>query len=96
VHTFHYRNNSGAMADEHKGKKWFMRIGALGLPDIVCVIDGQSVGTELKGTGGRQSDEQKESKRRQEAAGGQYILAYSLDDITKLCLSNTGEQKPAA
>ena len=35
---FHYRNNSGALGAEHKGKKWFVRFGALGSPDIICVM----------------------------------------------------------
>jgi len=32
--VFHRRNNSGAMTGEYKGKKWFMRFGAVGSPDI--------------------------------------------------------------
>jgi hypothetical protein len=44
--VFFYRNNSGAMAGEYKGKKWFMRFGPVGSPDIVCVVNGQYVGIE--------------------------------------------------
>jgi hypothetical protein len=39
-HLFHYRNNSGAMVSEYRGKKRFMRFGATGSPDIVCVVKG--------------------------------------------------------
>jgi hypothetical protein len=53
----------------------------LGSPDIVCVINGQYVGIECKGTKGKQSDNQKDFQRRLEAAGGRYILARSLDDV---------------
>jgi hypothetical protein len=76
--VFFYRNNSGAFKrdDGH-----FYRFGAVGSPDIVCVITGQYVGIEVKAPKGRQSDNQKEFQRQLEAAGGRYILAYSVDDV---------------
>jgi hypothetical protein len=43
--VFHYRNNSGAFVDANKH---LYRFGALGSPDIVCVIRGQYVGIEVK------------------------------------------------
>jgi len=54
----------------------FFRAGAVGAPDIVCVINGQFVGIEVKAPKGKQSDHQKEFQRKLEAAGGRYILAY--------------------
>ncbi len=75
---FHYRNNSGAFDNGHGG---FYRFGALGSPDIICVIEGQFVDIEVKATKGRQLDHQKKFKKNLEEAGGKYILAYSLDDI---------------
>jgi hypothetical protein len=42
---FNYRQNSGAF---HNGKGGFYRFGALGAPDIVCVIAGQYVRIEVK------------------------------------------------
>lgn len=77
---FHYRNNSGAFKrdDGH-----FYRFGAVGSPDIVCVINGQYVGIEVKAPGGRQSEHQKEFQRRLELAGGKYVLATSLDSVMK-------------
>jgi predicted LPLAT superfamily acyltransferase len=79
---FHYRNNSGAFVDS---QKHFYRFGALGSPDIICVIKGQFVGIEVKTLKGKQSDHQKEFQERLEAAGGRYLLARSLDDVMK-CL----------
>lgn len=76
---FHYRNNSGGFKD---AAGHFYRFGALGSPDIICVIDGQYVGVEVKAPKGTQSDHQKEFQRKLEEAGGTYILAYSLDDVT--------------
>jgi hypothetical protein len=77
---FHYRNNSGAFVDS---QKHFYRFGALGSPDIICVIKGQFVGIEVKAPKGKQSDYQKEFQRQLEAAGGRYMLAYSLDDVIR-------------
>jgi hypothetical protein len=79
---FHYRNNSGAFVDS---QKHFYRFGATGSPDIICVIKGQYVGIEVKAPKGKQSEYQKEFQRKLEEAGGQYILAYDLEDILK-CL----------
>jgi len=75
---FHYRQNSGAFKTEIGH---FVRFGAKGAPDIVCVVNGQYVGIECKAPKGRQSDHQKEFQRQLEAAGGRYILAYSVDDV---------------
>jgi hypothetical protein len=75
---FHYRNNSGAFVDS---QKHFYRFGALGNPDIICVINGQYVGIEVKAPKGKQSEHQKEFQKRLEAEGGRYLLAYSLDDV---------------
>jgi hypothetical protein len=75
---FHYRNNSGAFVD---AQKHFYRFGAIGSPDIVCVINGQYVGIEVKAPKGKQSENQREFQRALEGAGGKYILAFSIDDV---------------
>jgi hypothetical protein len=75
---FHYRNNSGAFKDK---AGHFYRFGALGSPDIICIIAGQYVGIEVKALRGRQSEHQMEFQRKLEDAGGRYVLAYSLDDV---------------
>jgi hypothetical protein len=82
-HIFHYRNNSGAFAfpETATSKRRFFKAGVAGAPDIVCVIAGQYVGLEIKAPKGRQSENQKEFQRQLEAAGGRYILAYSVDDV---------------
>jgi hypothetical protein len=58
---FHYRNNSGAFVfpETAATARRFIKAGALGSPDIVCVIKGQYVGIEVKGSKGRQSDNHK-------------------------------------
>lgn len=75
---FHYRNNSGGFKDANNH---FYRFGALGSPDIICVVEGRFVGIEVKAPGGRQSEHQISFQKRLEAAGGKYILAYSLEDV---------------
>jgi hypothetical protein len=44
-------------------------------------INGIYVGIEVKTSKGRHSDNQKEFQKNLEAAGGKYILAYSLEDV---------------
>ena len=78
---FHYRNNSGARVLFYKGKRRFLRFGAVGSPDIVCVINGQYVGIEVKGDDGKQSEHQKSFQENLEKSGGKYILTYSLEDV---------------
>jgi hypothetical protein len=77
-HIFHYRNNSGAFKREDGH---FYRFGATGSPDIVCVINGQYVGIEVKAPKGKQSEHQKAFQEELERAGGIYILAHSLDEV---------------
>lgn len=78
---FHYRNNSGMVFSEYKGKTRAFRVGVVGGPDIVCVINGQYVGIEVKGTNGKQSENQKEFQARLEKSGGKYILTDSLEKL---------------
>lgn len=80
-HIFNYRNNSGAMVSEYKGKKRFMRFGATGSPDIVMVMDGIYIGVEVKGTNGKQSDGQKVFQEELEKAGGMYLLVHSMEEF---------------
>ena len=83
-HIFHWRNNSGAIVSEYKGKQRFMRFGDTGSPDIFAVKDGKIIGIEVKSSIGKQSDNQKDWQERFEKAGGTYILAKSINDIITL------------
>lgn len=76
---FCYKNSTVGIYKRATGT--YIPSQALGSPDIVCVINGQYVGIEVKAPGGRQSEHQKEFQRQLEAAGGRYILAYSLDEV---------------
>jgi hypothetical protein len=78
---FHYRNNTGAFVDKNNH---MYRFGALGSPDVVAVKDGRYIAIEVKTAKGIQSDAQLNFQRELERAGGQYILARSLDEIIKI------------
>src|ERR1019366_1115246 len=88
-HIFHYRNNSGAFKrdDGH-----FYRFGATGSPDIVCVIKGQYVGVEVKAPNGKQCEHQKAFQDELERTEGQYILAYSLEDVLNSHPTRAGDR----
>jgi hypothetical protein len=81
---FHWRSNSGAMAGDHKGKRWYVKFGPKGGPDIFAMLPGHEIfGIEVKSEKGFQSQVQKEFEVEFVRAGGQYILAFSLDDAIR-------------
>jgi len=77
---FHWRNNTGAFKTERGG---FIKFGAVGSPDIVCIINGQYVGVECKDVKGVLSPNQKIFKEKLEKAGGIYLVARSVTDTIK-------------
>lgn len=78
---FHYRQNTGAA--KLTGGHW-VRFGKKGAPDIVAVEKGRFIGIEVKKVGEEQSDDQFTYEKNLRRAGGEYILAYSLDDVIEL------------
>lgn len=80
---FHWRNNVGAFKGEYGGKNRFIRFGWPGSPDIFVINRGRILGIEVKGPRGKQSPQQKEFANGFAHAGGIYILARSLEDVTK-------------
>lgn len=79
---FHWRNNSGAMRSVYKGKSRFMRFGAVGSPDIIAIDAGYIFGIEVKGPDGKLSENQRAFGEAFERAGGRYIVAYKIEDVT--------------
>jgi Holliday junction resolvase len=55
-----------------------------GLSDLVAVRGGRVVHIEVKTPKGVQSDKQKRFQRKLEAAGGEYVLARSVEDVEHL------------
>lgn len=78
---FHWRQNSGIFKTESGG---FYSMGLVGAPDIFCVNGGRCIGIEVKDVKGKQNENQKLFQENFEKAGGIYILARSLDDVTKI------------
>ncbi len=70
-------------------KKWFVyhNIGAMGCyagaSDLVALKNGRTVWIEVETGTGRQSTAQKQFQQDIERAGGTYLLARGLDDITR-------------
>lgn len=69
-----YRQNSGAVVSEYKGKTRMIRYGERGASDTVLVIGGGVFFVECKDELGKQSDEQKAWQDQIEQAGGRYLL----------------------
>lgn len=77
---FHYRQNTGGA----KLKGFYVKFGKKGAPDIVAICEGRYVAIEVKREGGKQSAAQIEYMNNVIVAGGLYILADRLEDVTQL------------
>lgn len=80
---FCYRNNTGGMKGNYRGKDWFVRFGIPGAPDIVAVIDGVYHGIECKTAKGKQSGNQVDFQNQLDFAGGVYLLVRSIEDLQR-------------
>lgn len=69
-----YRQNSGAIVSEYKGKKRVIRYGEPGASDTVLIIAGCTLFVECKDELSKQSEEQQAWQAQIEAAGGRYLL----------------------
>ena len=87
---FFYRQNSGAIQTQYKGRKGFYRFASMsGLPDIVAIVRGRYIGIECKGSSGSLSESQIKFMDASEHAGGKYILARSLEDVENVLGKNS-------
>ena len=82
--VFHWRNNTGGFVSEYKGKTRYVKFGEKGSPDIFALVDGELFGIEVKRDKGVQSPEQKAYEVEFVRNGGFYILARSVDDVSKV------------
>ena len=76
------------LVDYLRMKGWFVYhclagLGAYpGLSDLVATKDGRTVHIEVKKPGtGRQSEKQQKFQADLEAAGGEYLIAMSIEDL---------------
>ena len=80
-----WRNNTGAMAGFHNGKKWFMKFGLVGSGDILGLTkEGRFFSIEVKALGKYPTPHQKDFMERVAKTNGIAILARSLDDVEKV------------
>ena len=79
-----WRQNTGAFAAEHNGKRRFMRFGPKGQSDIVGILpgrgDGKFLAIEVKRPGGQPTPEQQAFLDRITEAGGIAFVARSVAD----------------
>ena len=68
-----------------------------GLPDLQAIKDGRVVMVEVKTPKGRLSDAQAAFSRAWQLAGGEYVVARSVDDVAALvdCLPLSCAAMPA-
>ena len=52
-----------------------------GISDLTCIKDGRVVWLEVKTPSGRQSEGQVKFQQKVEAAGGEYVLACSIENL---------------
>lgn len=85
-----WRQNTGAVVSEYKGKRRFMRFGLPGQADITGILQepeprGRGAGIRLeiecKRPGGKQSEAQQEFQTMIQSMGGIYLLVDSADAL---------------
>jgi len=80
---FRVNNIPATFIDRH-GARQFRKMptyGMKGIPDIVLIHRGRFFGIECKTATGKVSPDQAEFGRKCVAAGGEYIIARSIDDV---------------
>lgn len=82
---FCWRNNSGVVFSEYKGRKRMIRYGLPGSSDILGIMkDGRFLAIEVKRAKGKESKLQKEFLGNIINNGGVAIVARSIEDVTKI------------
>lgn len=93
--AFFWRENSGAFALEHQGKKRFFRAGTPGIADIMGVYEGFPVAIEVKRpkTKNNVSADQKAFLQRFKDCGGISIVCWDDTEIIGLIEEQINEKK---
>lgn len=82
--VFCWRQNNTPVHDPHLNSGYGgyrSHSGLKGVPDIICIVNGQFVGIEVKAGKDRLSADQIHFKTRCEYNGGMYIVAKSVADV---------------
>jgi hypothetical protein len=81
---FHWRNNTGGFGGSHKGKRWFVKFGSVGAPDIFVLRGCILYGLEVKSEKGFQSQQQNVFEVEFTRAGGVYGVVRTLEQAIAL------------
>lgn len=81
---FAWRNNTGSVISEYKGKTRMFNFGLKGSADIFALHDGIFYAIEVKRPGGKLTPDQEDFRAKVMKNGGIHVLATSLNDITSL------------
>ncbi len=79
---FHYRNNTQGIPLHGRAAGMFRPSLAPGAPDVVAILSGRYIGIEFKRHGGKQTPNQVTFQESVEAAGGRYVLAESVGQMS--------------
>jgi hypothetical protein len=81
--VFCWRNNSGTMPAEHKGKARYIHMSPTGSPDIFGILRGGKLfGIEVKSKTGKQSAKQEAWGNRMIKLGAHYDVVRSIGEAT--------------
>ena len=78
---YFWRNNTGAVVSEYKGRKRFTRFGVPGMSDICGVLNGRAVFIECKTATGKLSENQITFGEQVTRAGALYAVVRSLEEL---------------
>lgn len=85
--VFFFRcNNIPAVYVDKAGQRQFRKLPKYtmkGIPDIIAIRDGRFIGIEVKAEKGRLSPHQVEFARQCLEAGGEYVVAKSIEDVQR-------------
>lgn len=90
-----WRNNTGSVQKEYKGKKRFIRFGEPGISDILGIApdgSGRFMAIETKAATGKLSEDQQAFLDNVTQEGGIAIVVRSLDDLIKAFKAHFGEE----
>ena len=79
---FFWRNNTGAVKAQYKGKSRFIRFGEAGLSDILGILnDGKFLAIEVKTAKGKLTEKQEDFLNTVIRANGVGFIARSVKDV---------------
>ena len=78
---YYFRSAAGAVLTA-TGR--YFKTGRAGTPDITCCWQGKYIGLEVKTSKGRQTTGQRQAQIEIEAAGGEYYIVRSIEDVERI------------